>query len=299
MTPTPNVIALGYLGLDVSNLPAWREFMSSIFGLHPVDEDSNEDMLSYRIDERRQRLRLYKSDVDWVRNVGWEVGSSDDLDAIEKHLKSKGAGVARASAEQSAARAVRKMLIVDAPDGVNAEIFCDAMSTPMPPVSTKNRSGFKTGSLGMGHVVFVASDEEATAQWYETMLGFRVSDRVYWGGANAVFLRCNPRHHSAAFHTEVSGMKPGQINHFMFEANDMEDVGRAYDAVKERAYPLGLTIGKHSNDLMTSFYVETPSGWWMEYGWGGLNIDDDDWEVKLFDSPKIWGHLGSNDGHPE
>ena len=30
---------------------------------------------------------------------------------------------------------------------------------------------------------------------------------------------------------------------------------------------------------MTSFYVRTPSGFEIEYGTGGLVVDDDTWEV--------------------
>ena len=40
-----------------------------------------------------------------------------------------------------------------------------------------------------------------------------------------------------------------------------------------------MTLGRHTNDLMTSFYVRTPSGFEIEYGTGGLVVDDDTWEV--------------------
>ena len=80
----------------------------------------------------------------------------------------------------------------------------------------------------------------------------------------------------------------------MLEANSLDDVGRAYDIVKEREYPIALTLGRHTNDRMTSFYLHTPSGWLIEYGWGGLQIDDSDWEVKFYNSPKVWGHVGQS-----
>ena len=40
-----------------------------------------------------------------------------------------------------------------------------------------------------------------------------------------------------------------------------------------------MTLGRHTNDLMTSFYVRTPSGFEIEYGTGGLVVDDDTWQV--------------------
>jgi hypothetical protein len=41
---------------------------------------------------------------------------------------------------------------------------------------------------------------------------------------------------------------------------------------------------------MTSFYVRTPSGFEIEYGTGGLMVDDDSWQVATHDSQSIWGH---------
>jgi hypothetical protein len=32
-------------------------------------------------------------------------------------------------------------------------------------------------------------------------------------------------------------------------------------------------LGRHTNDHMTSFYVNTASGFFIEYGWGGRMID--------------------------
>ena len=49
----------------------------------------------------------------------------------------------------------------------------------------------------------------------------------------------------------------------------LDDVGTALDIVNERRIPLAMSLGRHTNDLMTSFYVRTPSGFEIEYGTGG------------------------------
>ena len=42
---------------------------------------------------------------------------------------------------------------------------------------------------------------------------------------------------------------------------------------------------------MTSFYARTPSGFMVEYGWGGRDIAPDAWQpVELRDGPSLWGH---------
>jgi len=49
-------------------------------------------------------------------------------------------------------------------------------------------------------------------------------------------------------------------------------------------------MGRHTNDRMLSFYVRTPSGFSVEYGWGARTVDDRDWQVQLHRTGSIWGH---------
>lgn len=41
---------------------------------------------------------------------------------------------------------------------------------------------------------------------------------------------------------------------------------------------------------MTSFYLATPSGFAIEYGWNGRLVDDDSWTVGHHRSASTWGH---------
>jgi hypothetical protein len=49
-------------------------------------------------------------------------------------------------------------------------------------------------------------------------------------------------------------------------------------------------LGRHSNDRMVSFYAQTPSGFDVEYGWGGRLIDDATWTVTEIEHGTLWGH---------
>jgi 2,3-dihydroxyethylbenzene 1,2-dioxygenase len=42
-----------------------------------------------------------------------------------------------------------------------------------------------------------------------------------------------------------------------------------HDLVKASKYPVMISLGKHANDRMFSFYVASPSGFLIEIGWGG------------------------------
>ena len=51
-----------------------------------------------------------------------------------------------------------------------------------------------------------------------------------------------------------------------------------------------MSLGRHTNDMMTSFYVRTPSGFEIEYGTGGVLVDEENWEVENYDAMSFWGH---------
>ncbi|MFI0366871.1 VOC family protein [Actinomadura sp. 1N219] len=76
----------------------------------------------------------------------------------------------------------------------------------------------------------------------------------------------------------------------MVEVTDVRDVGTAYDRCMDAGQPFEMTLGMHPNDHMFSFYVRTPAGFSVEYGWGGLLVDDDTWQVRTLDRLHSWGH---------
>ena len=55
----------------------------------------------------------------------------------------------------------------------------------------------------------------------------------------------------------------------MIEVDNLDDVFMTYELVKASNYPLVTDLGKHANDHMFSFYVASPSGFAIEYGFSG------------------------------
>jgi 2,3-dihydroxybiphenyl 1,2-dioxygenase len=147
--------------------------------------------------------------------------------------------------------------------------------------------------MGLGHMVLSTPSLEESVRFYRDLMGFRVSDftevRFPGGQLRLVFLHCNPRHHSVAF-LEAKGA-PKRINHFMLECNSLIDVGIGRDLCTQRGVPIGIDLGCHMNDRMVSFYLANPSGFAVEYGWGGRMIDDSVWQIEHYNSVEsIWGH---------
>ena len=77
----------------------------------------------------------------------------------------------------------------------------------------------------------------------------------------------------------------------MVEYNNLDDVGQGYDLLQFEDNKIAYTMGRHTNDYMTSFYSYSPSGFFVENGWGGRLIDPNTWKPELTDiGPSFWGH---------
>jgi 2,3-dihydroxybiphenyl 1,2-dioxygenase len=288
------VSALGYIGWDVKDVAAWDDFLRCLYGLE-LRADSRRNTRHYRLDERHHRISLFQAKHDAVRFIGWEVETRDDLQALADDLSKNDISVKQGTAAQIKERGVMDLICFEDLDGFKLEIFFTGIIDSAPFRPSRGMAGFNTGALGLGHIVLFCKNKEASIKFYQEVLGFKLSDYIFWpdnqgGTAEGTFLHCNSRHHSLALLNPCFGQSGGQLNHFMLEATSLDDVGRAYDIAVERGYPIQRSIGRHTNDGMTSFYMHSPSGWLMELGFGAVLVDDEVWEPKMYNSTKVWGH---------
>lgn len=75
-----------------------------------------------------------------------------------------------------------------------------------------------------------------------------------------------------------------------FEVLGLDAVGRAYDQVMARDCPVSSTLGRHTNDKMVSFYGRVPGGWDIEYGTGGVPVDETSYTAEEITADSYWGH---------
>ena len=122
--------------------------------------------------------------------------------------------------------------------------------------------------------------------FYIDVLGFGLSDYIE-KPFRAYFFHVNARHHSLAMiETGKNGM-----HHLMVELFSLDDVGQCYDIALGQQDRVNVTLGRHTNDFMTSFYAKTPSSFMIECGWGGREIDPSTWKpVEMHHGPSLWGH---------
>ena len=77
----------------------------------------------------------------------------------------------------------------------------------------------------------------------------------------------------------------------MVEYQSLDDVGQGDDLAQKKENGIAYTLGRHTNDFMTSFYAHSPSGFFEENGLGGRIIDPATCVPhKTTSGPSFWGH---------
>jgi extradiol dioxygenase len=276
------ITSLAYIGFTSPAAAEWEAFGAEIIGAQVSVADDG--AVGLRLDQYAPRVTVHPGDRNGVAYLGWDCLDAEGLKAAVERVSDAGFAVVQDEAA-STLRQVAALWTFDDPWGFRHELTTGFRQVgPFAP--GRPMDGFVTGELGVGHAVLVVPDLESGMRFYMDVLGFKLSDHVE-AGASLRFLHCNPRHHTVAL-VAIPGLVG--IHHLMIEVNNSDDVGTALDRVNERQMPLAMTLGRHTNDLMTSFYVRTPSGFELEYGSGGRQVDDTTWTVEVYDSTSIWGH---------
>lgn len=278
---------LGFVEVSSTRVEDWVDFVGLLGASASVADDG---AVAVRLDERPYRLRVRPGEVDDLTAIGWDV-DNESFGQLEVALAERGLALHEDDALAATRHADAAAWTID-PWGFRHEFLVNIAETEVP----RELDGrFVTGTQGMGHLVLMVPSLEQADDFVTGVLGLLLSDTVDVG-SGLRFYHCAgsaSRHHSVAF-SQVPGRRG--LHHIMVEVADLDEVGLALDRVRDAGHALAMDYGRHPNDEMTSFYVRTPSGFELEFGAGGLVIDDGTWEVTSFDAMSIWGHRPPVDG---
>ena len=285
--------ALGYLVIETKDLDKWDTFLCDVVGLMRADH-SEEGATHYRVDDRIFRFRIQNGDHDRLLAAAYEL-TSDSFDNVLQDIREAGGEVETASDEEAKARGVTRLVRTTDPAGNGLEFYCGDQQADKPFESPLGMDPFVTGDMGLGHAVFAAPEFEKSHEFYRA-IGFADTDLPSFQlmGPDGPAMRFafmhaqNGRHHSVA----IGEMPPTDAGcvHVMLETGSMDDMGRAFDRAQSAGCKISATIGKHTNDEVTGFYVQTPGGFDLEIGFAGLVIDPANWKATAHDTVSQWGH---------
>ncbi|HVT77491.1 MAG TPA: VOC family protein, partial [Acidimicrobiales bacterium] len=165
---------------------------------------------------------------------------------------------------------------------------------PTPFHSDLAPGGFLTEGVGFGHAVFATTAFDESVAFLTDGLGFEQSDWLEMELGPGIelevrFFHCNPRHHTIALAKAPFDL-PQKLHHMMFELNERDDVGKAFDRLWATDLGIPNGLGRHPNDGMFSFYLQTPAGFQIEVGHGARVVGDDWDDNHKYSAISAWGH---------
>ncbi len=277
---------LAYIGVASPRHEEWLTYGTEVLGcgLAPRGEDG---AVRLRVDDAVHRITIRPGERDRLLYTGWAFTNEVELAAYLDRLRLAGVDVTAGTAEECRDRGVAQLAWVTDPWGARHEFVSGQHRRPGTFWPGRPLSGFVADDFGLGHVVLIVPDLAEADAFYGDILGFSLSDRVDEEFMKVRFYHCNGRHHSLAV-----AQVPGKVgfNHLMLEVKSLDDVGTGLDLAKRAGVPVLRGLGRHTNDLMTSFYMLTPSSFQIEYGFGGIVVDDLTWVAATNDRPSLWGH---------
>ena len=273
------VTQLGYLGMEVSDMAAWKPFANEVLGLQPNGSGADGALL-LKMDEYHHRVALHPGARDDIAYAGWETPDAAAMQAVAARLQSQGAARERGHPRASE-RAPRR----GADQGRRPE---RRHQRGLLGPADRDRSGLPFTARRMGGFEAGGTSASATScsRWTTTRracastatasaCGSATSSSSTWGLLGGPRSRSCTAAHVTTRSRSRSLRRPGACTTSCCSCAMMDDVGSTFDLCQDRRIPIASSLGHHTNDLMTSFYMVTPSGFQVEYGHGGREIDDE------------------------
>ncbi|MBI1683642.1 VOC family protein [Caulobacter hibisci] len=193
------------------------------------------------------------------------VGEEAEVEAIAAKARAAGAPVVETVSEDLGGG---RGILVQLPEGEVFRFLHDAALAE--PIEGRELP------VKLTHVVMNAADAEATADFAEAALGFKVSDRT----KGMVFVRCNASHHSTAF--ARAGFT--SLNHIAFEMADLDAVMRGVGRLRDTGAVPAWGPGRHGPGDNVFAYFIAPFGAVVEFS-TAVEVIPDDYKVG---APEDW-----------
>ena len=225
-------------------------------------------------------VMLNRGTTPKLTKIAFQVAPHDELTSLAKMLQNDGI---RASVDNVSLPGIEKLLRFHDLKGTTIEIFNEARTAAA--VSQPSA----VGPMKLGHISFMMPDIHPHIEFYQKVLGFRVSD---WQEDFFCFMRCGTDHHTINFATG----KSTRMHHMAFELKDWSHVQTACDHLGRMDVPISWGPGRHGishnifvyhrdpDDQMIEFYTEMDQMLDEELGY----FDPRPWHKDRPQRPKVW-----------
>ncbi|MEU4227560.1 VOC family protein [Nonomuraea sp. NPDC026600] len=278
---------LRHVGIAVPGLRAAAAFYEGIWGLYRV-AGGHEDgvvFLGSVGSAEPYIVRLRQAETKRVDVISFGARDATSVDALAERLGRAGVRIAREPGSLDTPGGGYGLRFFDL-DGRLVEVSADVAPKPF-----RSLEPGEPVPRRLSHVVVNSTDVHATKAFYETWLGFRLSD---WLTERMTFLRCSTDHHSLAIaqRTKVS------LNHISFEMRGVDEYLRGTGRLIRHGHRPLWGPGRHSAGDNTFSYFSDPHGNVVEYTTELEQIlDEDAWTPRVWPgSPDYYDQWGTAGG---
>ncbi|MEV1000701.1 VOC family protein [Nonomuraea sp. NPDC050202] len=277
---------LRHVDLAVPDYDKQRDFYSGVWGLTEVAGDSGISFLAAEGSPEQYVIRLRKAAEKRLDLVSFGAATPQDVDALAERLRA------------AEVRLISEPGKLDTPGGGYGFRFFDLdgrtveVSADVAVRRHRKLEAKESVPVRLSHVVLNAPDIDATRVWYETHLGFALSDTLAHPRMGQVmhFMRCNPQHHSMA----IARGPHASLHHISFELRGLDEYMYGTGRLLRAGVRMIWGPGRHLAGDNTFSYFMDPHGNTVEYTTELEELDEDAWHphVHDFSRPEVtdqWG----------
>ena len=210
---------------------------------------------------------LRDDNVFGVDYVHFGMGDRAGLEALHRSLQERGARGLTAIVPLATPGGGMGFELLD-PDGRRLRISAEVARNP----DTEDATGKPRKA---SHVVLNTPDMERAQEFFEALLGFKVSD---YSANQMVFLRCASDHHSIA----LNRAPYASVNHVAFEMPSIDSFMRGIGRMRVAGQAAAWGPGRHGPGNNPFAYFVSPSGFVIEFTSEVQQIDE------ATHQPQVW-----------
>jgi len=272
------ITAMGHVAIQTTRLEESVWDATKILGLHETGR--NGDTVFLAAAPVHHELSYTASEVDGIDHIG--LVAADAAALVELRARVDAGGFEIVSDTPLEAGIADGFAFVG-PEGFVYEIYIGMDDVPFPELSF--------GPDRFGHINLHPQDLEAYTTFLETVLDFRISDRIMEDVG--VFLRCNSDHHGIAL---IAGR--GHMHHHAWQGQSIVDLGKLGDRLDHVGRQLIWGPVRHGAGHNIAAYFVEPAGGVIELYTDLEQIYDDNRPPVLWTTDKWvnkWGTYRGDD----
>jgi 2,3-dihydroxybiphenyl 1,2-dioxygenase len=293
------IYGIAYVGYESPNARQMLEYGPEVFGFG-INESRDDDVVYLTMDDHDYRIAVHPGERDRMLYVGVELKDKWAWEQGIETLRSAGFDVTVGDADLEAQRGCFGIAQFKDPSGWPHELVYGRTYNTGGWRSGRPHSGFMSEHYGLGHTVLASHDVEIMEKYCRDVMGYKWYIQGLAKGVGSFWrFKNNNLSHNIAYVNNPRhryGDTATMIPHIGIYCKKLDDVGIAWDIVDEQ-YPerVQMTLGRHMQDPVISFYSKTPAGFVIEYIWAEeLDIPDGPYVERRAGKLSVWGHKMPN-----